>query len=78
MSASELKIEIVKRLVEIEDEEVLQEILRLISSESEIRELQEQSDEKFKPIKLDLDDGQGGRIHSSEAAWDMIKQWLRQ
>jgi hypothetical protein len=77
MSATELKIRIINKITTIEDELILEEIFRLVELESEMDSVYRLSNDERKAIDLGLKDIKEGRVYSSEAADNMIKEWLR-
>ena len=77
MSATELKWEIIKKLTEIEDEIVLEEIYRLLTAETHIEGIYALSDEEIESIQAGLEDAKAGRIYTSEEARAMVKEWLK-
>ena len=77
MSATELKLEIIKKLTVIEDELLLEEIYRLVASESEVEGIYNLSDEEIKSIQAGLEDAKAGRVYSHAEAKQMVKGWLK-
>ena len=77
MSATELKLEIIKKLTAIEDELVLEEIYRLVAAESEMDGLYNLSGEEIKSIQAGLEDAKAGRVYSHAEAKEMVKEWLK-
>jgi len=75
MSAAELKLKIITKLASIEDKLILEEISKLIDIESDT--VYKLSDEEKKAIQYGLQDIKEGKVYSSEAAEDMIRQWLK-
>lgn len=78
MSVTELKLQIIRKITGIEDELVLEEIYRLVAIESEIDAIYRLSDDERAGVQVGLDDVKTGRVYSSEAADNMIKQWLKE
>lgn len=77
MSATELKLEIIKKLTSIEDELVLEGIYRLVVAESEIEGVYNLTDEEIRSIQAGLDDAKAGRVYSHAEAKQMVKEWLK-
>ena len=77
MSATELKLQIINKVTSITDELILEEIYRLVNLESEMDSIYRLSDEERKAVETGLEDVKEGKIYSSEAAENMIKEWLR-
>jgi len=77
MSATELKLQIINKVTSITDELILEEIYRLVNLESEMDSIYRLSDDERKAVETGLTDVKEGRIYSSEAAENMIKEWLR-
>ena len=78
MSVTELKLQIIKKITGIEDELVLEEIYRLVAIESELDAIYRLSDDERACVQVGIDDVKAGRVYSSEAADNMIKQWLKE
>ena len=77
MSVTELKLQIINKITAIEDESILEEIFKLVDIESQMDSVYRLTDEERKAINLGLKDVEVGRVYSSEAADNMIKEWLR-
>lgn len=77
MSATELKLEIIKKLTEIQDEIFLEEIYRLLTAETQIEGIYSLSEEEIESIQAGLEDSKAGRVYSSEQARAMVKEWLK-
>lgn len=77
MSATELKLEIIKKLTAIEDEIVLEEIYRLLTAESQMEGIYTLSDEEIESIQAGLEDARAGRVYTSGEARAMVKEWLK-
>ena len=76
MSVTELKLQIINKITSIEDELILEEIYKLVSLESEMDSVYRLTDAERSAIDLGLKDVKEGRVYSSEAAENMIKEWL--
>ena len=76
MSATELKLQIINKITSIEDELILEEIYKLVSLESEMDSVYRLTDAERTAVDLGLKDVKEGRVYSSEAAENMIKEWL--
>lgn len=77
MSVTELKLRIINKITTIEDELILEEIFRLVDLESGMDSVYRLTDDERKAIKPGLKDIEEGRVYSSEAAENMIKEWLK-
>jgi hypothetical protein len=77
MSVTELKLRIINKITTIEDELILEEIFRLVDRESEMDSVYRLTDDERKAVDLGLKDIKEGRVYSSEAADNMIKEWLK-
>jgi hypothetical protein len=77
MSATELKLEIIKKITAIDDELILEEIFRVVVAESKLEGMYKLSDEEKKAVQAGLEDVRAGRVYSSEVADNMIKEWLK-
>jgi hypothetical protein len=77
MSVTELKLRIINKIMTIEDELILKEIFRLVDLESEMDSVYRLTNDEQKAIDTGLKDIKEGRVYSSEAADNMIKEWLR-
>ena len=77
MSATELKLEIIKKLTTIEDEVVLEEIYRLVAAESEMEGIYNLSDDEIRSIQAGLEDAKAGRVYSHADAKRVVKEWQK-
>ncbi len=77
MSATELKLRIINKITTIEDELILEEIYKLVDIESGMDSVYRLTIDERKAIDLGLKDVKENRVYSSEAADNMIKEWLR-
>ena len=77
MSATELKLQIINKITTIEDELILEEIYKLVNLESEMDSVYRLTDDERKAIDIGIKDISEGRVYSSEAADNMIKEWLK-
>lgn len=76
MSSSELKLQIISKIATITDELILEEIYKLVNLESGMDSLYRLTDAERNAIADGLEDVKEGRVYSSEAAENMIKEWL--
>ena len=74
MSVTELKLQIINKISAIEDKLVLEEIFKLVEIESEMDSIYRLTDKERKSLETGLDDVKKGRVYSSEAADNMIKE----
>lgn len=77
MSSTELKLQIISKITSITDELILEEIYRLVNLESEMDSVYRLTDAERSAIVDGLKDVNEGRVYSSEAAENMIKEWLK-
>jgi hypothetical protein len=77
MSTTELKLRIINKITTIEDELILEEIYKLVDLESGMDSLYRLTVDERKAIDVGLKDINENRVYSSEAADNMIKEWLR-
>ena len=77
MSATELKLRIINKITTIEDELILEEIYKLVDIESGMDSVYRLTIDERKAIDIGLKDIKEHRVYSSEAADNMIKEWLR-
>ena len=75
MSVTELKLQIINKISAIEDKLVLEEIFKLVEIESEMDSIYRLTDKERKSLEAGLNDVKKGRVYSSEAADNMIKEW---
>lgn len=76
MSSAELKLQIISKITSITDELILEEIYKLVNLESEMDSVYRLTDAERSAIAQGLKDVKEGRVYSSEAAENMIKEWL--
>lgn len=74
---TDLKLEIIKKLTEMDDELVLGEVYRMLVAESEIEEIYKLTDDERDAINAGLKDVETGRLYSSEKAMQIVKEWLK-
>jgi hypothetical protein len=77
MSVTELKLRIINKITTIEDELILEEIFRLVDLESEMDSVYRLTGDERKAVNKGLEDIKESRVYSSEAADNMIKEWLK-
>lgn len=77
MSVTELKLQIINKITTIEDELILEEIYKLVDIESGMDSPYRLNDDERKAIDIGLKDVKENKVYSSEAADNMIKEWLR-
>ena len=77
MSATELKLQIIRKIRTIEDELILEEIYKLVDLESGMDSVYRLTVDERKAIDIGLKDIKENRVYSSEAADNLIKEWLR-
>lgn len=77
MSVTDLKLEIIKKLTEMDDELVLGEVYRMLVAESEIEEIYKLTDDERDAINAGLKGVETGRLYSSEKAMQIVKEWLK-
>lgn len=77
MSVTELKLKIINKITAIEDELILEEIFRMVDRESEMDSIYRLTDDERAAVQAGLKDVKEGRVYSSEAADNMIKEWQK-
>lgn len=77
MSATELKIQIINKITTIEDELILEEIYKLVDIESGMDSIYRLTGDERSAINIGLKDIEENRVYSSEAANEMIAEWLK-
>lgn len=77
MSATELKLQIINKVISIKDELILEEIYKLVNLESDMEAVYTLSETEKKAIDLGLKDIKEGRVYSSEVAESMLKEWRK-
>lgn len=77
MSVTELKLRIINKVTAISDELILEEIYKLVNLESEMDSIYRLTQVERKSIETGLKDVNEGRVYTSEAAENMIKEWLK-
>jgi hypothetical protein len=77
MSVTELKLQIINKITTIQDELILEEIYKLVDLESGMDSVYRLTVDERKAIDVGLKDIKENRVYSSEAADNMIKEWLR-
>jgi len=78
MSAAELKLKIINKVSSIEDEMILEEILKLVDLESEMDSVYKLTNIERKALDEGLKDVSEGKVYSSQIAEKMIQEWPRQ
>ena len=76
MTKVDLKKKLKRRIDSIEDELLLEEMLRLAGKEDEVDEVYHLSDEQIKAVEEAELDYRGGEFISGEEADKMIREWL--
>jgi predicted AAA+ superfamily ATPase len=77
MSVSELKLEIINKVTSISDEQILEDIIRLINQESILAQTYKLTQEERNAVQKGLNDVADGNLHSSESAKNMPEEWLK-
>jgi predicted AAA+ superfamily ATPase len=77
MSVSELKLEIINKVTSISDEQILEDIIRLINQESILAQTYKLTQEERNAVQKGLQDVADGNLHSSESAKNMLEEWLK-
>jgi hypothetical protein len=77
MSATELKVQIINKITTIEDELILEEIFKLVDIESGMDSFYRLTPDERTAVNIGLKDVKENRVYSSEAADNMISEWLR-
>jgi hypothetical protein len=77
MSVSELKLQIINKITSIEDQIILEEILRVVEKEEQLKKLYELTEEETYAVQEGLNDVRDEKLHSSIVAENMIREWLK-
>lgn len=77
MSVSELKLEIINKVISICDNHILEDIIRLLNQESALDNTYKLTNGESIAITEGLQDVAEGNLHTSESAEKMIKEWLK-
>jgi hypothetical protein len=77
MSATDLKLRIINKITTIEDELILEEIYKLVDIESGMDSVYRLTVDERKAIDIGLKDIKENRVYTSEAADNLIKEWLK-
>jgi len=77
MSATDLKLRIINKITAIEDELILEEIYKLVDIESGMDSVYRLTVDERKAIDIGLKDIKENRVYTSEAADNLIKEWLK-
>ncbi len=77
MPATDLKLRIINKITTIEDELILEEIYKLVDIESGMDSVYRLTVDERKAIDIGLKDIKENRVYTSEAADNMIKEWLK-
>jgi len=77
MLVTELKLQIINKITTIEDELILAKIYKLVDLESGMDSVYRLTVDERKAIDVGLKDIKENGVYSSEAADNMIKEWLR-
>ena len=77
MSIPELKLEIIKKVISISDEHILEEVIRLINQESALANTYQLTDEEQAALKVGFQDVEDGNLYSSESAEKILEEWLK-
>ncbi len=72
-----IKERIIKKIYEIKDQDLLEELLKAVELEHEIDGIYELSREEKDAIDEGIDDAEAGNTHSSEEASELVRKWLR-
>ena len=75
MSATELKLQIINKITAIEDELILEKIYKLVNQGMD--SVYQLTVDERKAIDIGLKDIKENRVYSSEAADNLIKEWLK-
>ncbi|HCS19035.1 MAG TPA: hypothetical protein DIW47_00475 [Bacteroidetes bacterium] len=76
MLPTELRQLIIKKINLISDNQVLEEIYRLLEHESEVTTTYTLSDEEKLSVEQGLQELKAGKLYSSEEADDLLEKWL--
>jgi hypothetical protein len=74
MSATEFKLRIINKVTSIEDQSILEEIFKLVDLESKMDSVYRLTEAERTAVGIGLKDVNEGRVYSSEAADNLIKE----
>jgi predicted transcriptional regulator len=77
MSAAELKLQIINKVSAIKDKLILEEIHKIVSLELAMDSVYQLTDAERTAVQAGLADAKEGRVHSSEAAEGLLREWLK-
>jgi flagellar motor component MotA len=76
MTTTELKKRLIRKIDKIEDDFILEEILRLVDEEEDNKEIYHLSEEQLKAVEEAEEEYRNGDFISGEEADRIIKEWL--
>ena len=73
----DIKEKIKRRVNEINDPQLLDELLKAVELEYEIEYIDELTDFEKRSIDEGISNAQSGKVHSSVEARQLVKEWLK-
>ena len=73
----DIREKIISKVNKIENQELLEELLKAVELEHEIDEIQELSNEEKDAIDEGIKDAENGNTHSNKEANELVKKWLK-
>ena len=73
----DIKEKIKRRVNEINDPQLLDELLKAVQLEHEIEYIDELTDLEKRSIDEGISNAESGKIHSNAEASQLVKQWLK-
>ena len=73
----DIKEKIKRRVNEINDPQLLEELLKAVQLEHEIEYIDELTDLEKRSIDEGISNAESGKIHSNAEASQLVKQWLK-
>ncbi len=72
-----IKEQIIDKVKEIQDQDLLEELLKAVQLEHEIDGIYELSDQEKSAIDEGIEDADKGKTYSNQEASDLVKKWLK-
>ena len=74
----DVKEKIKKRINDIRDPQLLDELLRAVELAHEIENIDELSEVEKKAIDTGIADAESGKLHTNSEASQLVKKWLKE
>ncbi len=73
----DVKERIIKKVNNIQDQQLLEELLKAVELESEIEHFDELTEEEQNAIDKGIDDADSGKLYSNSESSEEVQQWLK-